>query len=61
MATVSAAFQGIDKTISRSKKKLQKHLRNSGLAYISRTGKLVPAKRVAGKGPLATVYIAPTV
>lgn len=50
MATPSAALldrlekQGIPK----SKRKLQKHLRSAGLAYISRTGKLIPAKQVAG-------------
>ncbi|XP_049818401.1 uncharacterized protein LOC126264454 [Aethina tumida] len=33
--------------IPKSKRKLQKHLRSAGLAYISRTGKLIPAKRVA--------------
>jgi hypothetical protein len=49
MATPSAALldrlekQGIPK----SKRKLQKHLRSAGLAYISRTGKLIPAKKVA--------------
>ncbi|XP_060534720.1 myb-like protein U [Cylas formicarius] len=50
MATPSAPVldsfdnkQGIPK----SKRKLQKHLRSAGLAYISRTGKLIPAKKVA--------------
>ncbi|VEN41349.1 unnamed protein product [Callosobruchus maculatus] len=33
--------------IPKSKRKLQKHLRSAGLAYISRTGKLIPAKKVA--------------
>lgn len=35
------------KGVPRSKRKLQKHLRSSGQAYISRTGKLIPAKQVA--------------
>ncbi|XP_017777814.1 PREDICTED: uncharacterized protein LOC108563599 [Nicrophorus vespilloides] len=48
MATLTAALlQGIEKNTPRSKRKLQKHLRSSGLAYISRTGKLIPAKKVA--------------
>lgn len=38
------------KNVPRSKRKLQKHLRSAGLAYVSRTGKLIPAKKVAGKG-----------
>ncbi|XP_076271828.1 uncharacterized protein LOC143203528 isoform X2 [Rhynchophorus ferrugineus] len=44
-ATAAAAneFKGIPK----SKRKLQKHLRSAGLAYVSRTGKVIPAKRVA--------------
>lgn len=54
MATTltSALLQedGISKNIPRSKRKLQKHLRSAGLAYVSRTGKLIPAKKVAGKG-----------
>lgn len=50
MATLSAALlQGMEKNVPRSKRKLQKHLRSAGLAYISRTGKLIPAKKVAGK------------
>lgn len=50
MATLSAAPQQSSETnVPRSKRKLQKHLRSAGLAYISRTGKLIPAKRVAGK------------
>lgn len=32
--------------IPKSKRKLQKHLRSAGLEYISRTGKLIPAKKV---------------
>lgn len=49
MATLSAALlQGMEKNVPRSKRKLQKHLRSAGLAYISRTGKLIPAKKVAG-------------
>ncbi|KAF5272773.1 hypothetical protein FQA39_LY07800 [Lamprigera yunnana] len=48
MATLTAALlQRIEKNIPRSKRKLQKHLRSAGLAYISRTGKLIPAKKVA--------------
>ncbi|GJQ70841.1 hypothetical protein Trydic_g765 [Trypoxylus dichotomus] len=49
MATLSAGtLHGItDRNfVQRSKRKLQKHLRSSGLAYISRTGKLIPAKKV---------------
>lgn len=51
MATPSAALlERLDKQgIPKSKRKLQKHLRSAGLAYISRTGKLIPAKKVAGK------------
>lgn len=37
------------KGIPKSKRKLQKHLRSAGLAYVSRTGKLIPAKKVSGK------------
>lgn len=49
MATNSTAMlEGLDKRgIPKSKRKLQKHLRSAGLAYISRTGKLIPAKKVA--------------
>ncbi|XP_018569513.1 uncharacterized protein LOC108909610 [Anoplophora glabripennis] len=49
MATPSAALlERLDKQgIPKSKRKLQKHLRSAGLAYISRTGKLIPAKKVA--------------
>ncbi|KAL3284073.1 hypothetical protein HHI36_018241 [Cryptolaemus montrouzieri] len=49
MATPSAALvDRLDKQgIPKSKRKLQKHLRSAGLAYISRTGKLIPAKKVA--------------
>ncbi|KAF7279094.1 hypothetical protein GWI33_007642 [Rhynchophorus ferrugineus] len=48
-ATAAAAneFKGIPK----SKRKLQKHLRSAGLAYVSRTGKVIPAKRVAVEVP----------
>ncbi|XP_019757443.1 uncharacterized protein LOC109535870 isoform X1 [Dendroctonus ponderosae] len=35
------------KGIPKSKRKLQKHLRSAGLAYVSRTGKLIPAKKVS--------------
>ncbi|KAL1518142.1 hypothetical protein ABEB36_001812 [Hypothenemus hampei] len=35
------------KGIPKSKRKLQKHLRSAGLEYISRTGKLIPAKKVS--------------
>lgn len=50
MATLTAALlQQHDKSAPRSKRKLQKHLRSAGLAYVSRTGKLIPAKKVAGK------------
>lgn len=46
---IPAAGAGIPtmKGVPRSKRKLQKHLRSSGQAYISRTGKLIPAKQVA--------------
>lgn len=37
------------KGIPKSKRKLQKHLRSAGLAYVSRTGKLIPAKKVSGR------------
>ncbi|XP_056636992.1 uncharacterized protein LOC130445411 [Diorhabda sublineata] len=49
MATKSTAMlERLDKRgIPKSKRKLQKHLRSAGLAYISRTGKLIPAKKVA--------------
>ncbi|XP_044750650.1 uncharacterized protein LOC123310981 [Coccinella septempunctata] len=49
MASPSAALiDRLDKQgIPKSKRKLQKHLRSAGLAYISRTGKLIPAKKVA--------------
>ncbi|CAG9863800.1 unnamed protein product [Phyllotreta striolata] len=49
MATQSTALlERLDKQgFPKSKRKLQKHLRSAGLAYISRTGKLIPAKRVA--------------
>ncbi|XP_018336770.1 uncharacterized protein LOC108745163 [Agrilus planipennis] len=48
MATLSAALlNGVEKNIPKSKRKLQKHLRSAGLAYISRTGKLIPAKKVS--------------
>ncbi|XP_072376724.1 uncharacterized protein [Diabrotica undecimpunctata] len=49
MATQSTALlERLDKRgIPKSKRKLQKHLRSAGLAYISRTGKLIPAKKVA--------------
>ncbi|KAG5878695.1 hypothetical protein JTB14_029762 [Gonioctena quinquepunctata] len=49
MATPSSALMDrLDKQgIPKSKRKLQKHLRSAGLAYISRTGKLIPAKTVA--------------
>lgn len=49
MATPSAALlERLDRQgIPKSKRKLQKHLRSAGLAYISRTGKLIPAKKVA--------------
>lgn len=50
MATLTAALLQQDKSAPRSKRKLQKHLRSAGLAYVSRTGKLIPAKKVAGKG-----------
>lgn len=50
MATPSTnVLERLDKKgIPKSKRKLQKHLRSAGLAYISRTGKLIPAKTVAG-------------
>ncbi|KAK9881524.1 hypothetical protein WA026_016405 [Henosepilachna vigintioctopunctata] len=51
MATPSAASALVDRLdrqgVPKSKRKLQKHLRSAGLAYISRTGKLIPAKTVA--------------
>ncbi|XP_045462625.1 uncharacterized protein LOC123672535 [Harmonia axyridis] len=44
----SSLIDRLDKQgIPKSKRKLQKHLRSAGLAYISRTGKLIPAKKVA--------------
>lgn len=51
MATSSTALLNcLEKgSVPKSKRKLQKHLRSAGLAYISRTGKLIPAKKVAGE------------
>nr|XP_023014370.1 uncharacterized protein LOC111504108 [Leptinotarsa decemlineata] len=51
MATSSSElFERLDRQgIPKSKRKLQKHLRSAGLAYISRTGKLIPAKTVANE------------
>lgn len=47
--TTTAVLDCLEKgTVPKSKRKLQKHLRSAGLAYISRTGKLIPAKKVAG-------------
>lgn len=50
MATSSTAvLDYMEKgSVPKSKRKLQKHLRSAGLAYISRTGKLIPAKKVVG-------------
>ncbi|CAH0547648.1 unnamed protein product [Brassicogethes aeneus] len=47
-APTAALMERLDKQcIPKSKRKMQKHLRSAGLAYISRTGKLIPAKTVA--------------
>ncbi|CAG9771074.1 unnamed protein product [Ceutorhynchus assimilis] len=44
---LTAAIVSDQKGIPKSKRKLQKHLRSAGLEYVSRTGKLIPAKKVA--------------
>ncbi|XP_066250101.1 uncharacterized protein [Euwallacea similis] len=48
-ATVPSLTTTDQKGIPKSKRKLQKHLRSAGLAYVSRTGKLIPAKKVSGE------------
>lgn len=47
-STADTSLKSVTRPFPRSERRLQKKLRSTGQEYVSRTGKIVPAKKVPG-------------